>query len=109
VVRRTRRAARDAELVRAGNRRREHRQRLRSGGARREDLEARMTTVAYFDCFSGIAGDMTIGALIDAGVPQDVIETPLQKLGIQNFELAVTKVEKLGISATQVRFRGENE
>jgi uncharacterized protein (TIGR00299 family) protein len=68
-----------------------------------------MSVVAYFDCFSGIAGDMTIGALLDAGVPQDVIETPLRKLGIQGFELAVTKVDKLGISATQVRVRGENE
>jgi len=68
-----------------------------------------VTTVAYFDCFSGIAGDMTIGAIIDAGVPVDVIETPIRKLGIQGFELQIARVEKHGISATQVRVRGENE
>jgi len=68
-----------------------------------------MTTVAYFDCFSGIAGDMTIGALIDAGVPIDAIETPIRKLGIQGFELQVARVERHGIAATQVRVRGENE
>jgi uncharacterized protein (TIGR00299 family) protein len=67
-----------------------------------------MTTVAYFDCFSGIAGDMTIGALIDAGVPFDVIEQPLSKMPIEGFELEVARVEKHGIAATQVKVRGEN-
>jgi pyridinium-3,5-bisthiocarboxylic acid mononucleotide nickel chelatase len=67
-----------------------------------------MTTIAYFDCFSGIAGDMTLGALLDAGVPLEVIEVPLSKLPIEGFELEPTRVEKMGIAATHVRVRGEN-
>ncbi|HVL91321.1 MAG TPA: nickel pincer cofactor biosynthesis protein LarC [Actinomycetota bacterium] len=64
-----------------------------------------MSTVAYFDCFSGVAGDMTLGALIDAGVPLDEIEAGLAKLPIEPFELEVTRVERLGISAIGVRVR----
>ena len=67
-----------------------------------------MSTIAYFDCFSGIAGDMTLGALLDAGVPLEVIEVPLSKLPIEGFELDVARVEKMGIAATHVRVRGEN-
>jgi len=64
-----------------------------------------VTTVAYFDCFSGVAGDMTLGALIDAGAPLEAIEAALSKLSIEPFELEVTRVERLGISAIGVRVR----
>ncbi|MHB8510727.1 MAG: nickel pincer cofactor biosynthesis protein LarC [Actinomycetota bacterium] len=64
-----------------------------------------MTTVAYFDCFSGIAGDMTLGALFDAGVPVEAVEAPLQKLQIEPFRLEVTRVERLGLAATAVRVK----
>ncbi|MFN2613513.1 MAG: nickel pincer cofactor biosynthesis protein LarC [Actinomycetota bacterium] len=67
-----------------------------------------MTTIAYFDCFSGIAGDMTLGALVDAGVPVEAIATPLAKLPIEGFELEVERVDRLGISAAQVKVRGES-
>jgi pyridinium-3,5-bisthiocarboxylic acid mononucleotide nickel chelatase len=62
-------------------------------------------TIAYFDCFAGIAGDMTIGALIDAGVPLEAITVPLGKLPIEPFEIEVTRVERLGIAANAVRVR----
>lgn len=64
-----------------------------------------MTRVAYFDCFSGIAGDMTLGALFDAGVPVEAVEAPLQKLSIDPFQLEVTRVERMGLAATSVRVR----
>ncbi|MFA5890697.1 MAG: nickel pincer cofactor biosynthesis protein LarC [Actinomycetota bacterium] len=67
-----------------------------------------MTAIAYFDCFSGIAGDMTLGALLDAGVPPETIEAPLAKLPLEGFELEITRVERLGIAATAVKVRGEN-
>lgn len=64
-----------------------------------------MTRIAYFDCFSGVAGDMTLGALLDAGVPLEAITTPLQKLPLEPFEVEATRVERLGLSAVQVRVR----
>lgn len=64
-----------------------------------------MTTIAFFDCFSGIAGDMVLGALVDAGVPLDAISGPLEKLPIQSFQLDATRVERHGIAATSVRVR----
>lgn len=65
-----------------------------------------MTTIAYFDCFSGIAGDMVLGALVDAGAPVEAIAAPLAKLPIEGFDLDAARVEKHGIAATQVRVRG---
>ena len=40
--------------------------------------------ILYFDCFSGISGDMTVGALLDLGVPRDYLESRLDNLGISN-------------------------
>ena len=58
--------------------------------------------VAYFDCFSGIAGDMTLGALIDLGCDVKVLNTELEKLGISGYSLDVKKILKNDISATDV-------
>lgn len=60
-----------------------------------------MTTL-YFDCFSGISGDMTIGALLDAGGDFSHLEKELKKLKIdEEYELKVNKVIKNGISSTK--------
>lgn len=64
-----------------------------------------MTLIAYFDCFSGIAGDMTLGALIDAGVPLEAITTPLGKLPLEPFDVEAQRVERMGLSAIHVRVR----
>jgi uncharacterized protein (TIGR00299 family) protein len=55
----------------------------------------------YFDCFAGISGDMTIGALIDLGVDKDVLINELKKLNINGYSISVSKVLKNGISATK--------
>jgi uncharacterized protein (DUF111 family) len=60
-----------------------------------------MSTVLYFDCFSGAAGDMILGALIDAGLPVDELRRALGSLGVGH-ELGVTKVLRAGLSATYV-------
>jgi uncharacterized protein (TIGR00299 family) protein len=60
-----------------------------------------MARVMYFDAFSGAAGDMILGALIDAGLPVDQLRSSLGSLGV-GFELKVTKVLRSGVSATQV-------
>ncbi len=63
-----------------------------------------MTRIAYLDCPSGIAGDMCLGALLDAGVPQSAIEQGLRGLGLDGeFTLAVERAPKQGQMATRVR------
>ncbi|MBI5633032.1 MAG: nickel pincer cofactor biosynthesis protein LarC [Nitrospirae bacterium] len=58
--------------------------------------------VAYFDCFSGISGDMCLGAVVDAGVPLKVIEKGLKKLKLRGYRLREQKVLRAGIAATKV-------
>jgi len=57
----------------------------------------------YFDCYSGISGDMTVGALIDAGANLDAIKAGLQSLGVEGYTVSAEKVLKSGIHATQFR------
>jgi len=59
--------------------------------------------IGYLDCFSGISGDMCLGALVDAGVPLDVIRQALAQLPISGYWLEAEKVLRAGISATRVR------
>jgi len=59
-------------------------------------------TFAYFDCFSGISGDMTLGALVDAGVSIDALRAELARLDLSGYELTSEKVLRSGIAATKV-------
>jgi uncharacterized protein (TIGR00299 family) protein len=63
------------------------------------------TTFAYFDCFAGIAGDMALGALLDAGGSADALRAGLAGVPLDRFELEVAAVERGGIGATQVTVR----
>ena len=65
--------------------------------------------IAYFDCFSGISGDMTVGALLDAGLKIETLEKELNKLGLFGYQLEVNKVVKKGISATQFKVKIKEE
>lgn len=58
-------------------------------------------SIIYFDCFSGISGDMIIGALLDAGLPFAELEEELAKLNLANFQIKSEKVVKKGITATK--------
>ncbi len=55
----------------------------------------------YFDCYSGISGDMTVGALIDAGADFKTIKASLASLGVPGFTVTAEKIVKKGITATQ--------
>ena len=58
--------------------------------------------IAYFDCFSGMSGDMTLGALVDAGVPLERLQSELSRLPVEGYELTSRKVKRAGLSATKV-------
>jgi pyridinium-3,5-bisthiocarboxylic acid mononucleotide nickel chelatase len=64
--------------------------------------------LAYFDCFSGISGDMTLGALVDAGVSLEQLRGELMDLNILGWDLSAEKVWKNGMSATFVKVRTED-
>jgi uncharacterized protein (TIGR00299 family) protein len=55
----------------------------------------------YFDCFSGVSGDMIIGALLDLGVDFNTLQTELQKLHLPGYQLRWEKVSRAHISGTK--------
>jgi pyridinium-3,5-bisthiocarboxylic acid mononucleotide nickel chelatase len=57
--------------------------------------------IAYLECFSGMSGDMFLGALVDAGVPARVLEEAVAALGV-GARLEISRVLRSGISATKV-------
>lgn len=63
----------------------------------------------HFDCVSGIAGDMTLGAMIDLGVPASVISDAIIAVGLGSDRLQVEAIVKSGISATNVTVRCDVE
>jgi uncharacterized protein (TIGR00299 family) protein len=65
--------------------------------------------IAYLDCASGISGDMTLGALVDAGVSLDALNAGIQTLGLPGVRLAVETVKKKGFRATQITVEHEPE
>ena len=58
---------------------------------------------AYFDCFSGVSGDMVLGALVDAGAPLAALEAELRKLDLPGWKISAEKVQRRSISATHVK------
>lgn len=56
----------------------------------------------HFDCFSGISGDMTLGALVDAGAPFTDLVKGLSRLGVRGFKLHKRRVQRGAIWATKV-------
>lgn len=57
---------------------------------------------AYFDCVSGVSGDMLLGALVDAGVELAAIQAGIDSLGLPDVRLVATEVKKKGFRATKV-------
>ena len=58
--------------------------------------------LAYFDCFCGISGDMTLGAFIDIGVPLSWLKDSLEKLPLKDFDISVESIFRSGIKAQSV-------
>ncbi|GIW86732.1 MAG: UPF0272 protein [Isosphaeraceae bacterium] len=64
--------------------------------------------IAYFDCFSGISGDMTLGALVDAGVDPSLLQATIDQLGI-GAQLTFEPVRRAGFRATWARVASPEE
>jgi len=64
-------------------------------------------TIAWFHCFSGIAGDMALGALLDAGADLAEVRMLCERLPVSGWSLEAEPVMRAGIGATQVHVRAE--
>lgn len=60
-----------------------------------------MARIAYLDCFSGISGDMLLGAMLDAGLSEELLRAELAKLGSDGYRLRVARTDRAGLAATQ--------
>ena len=58
--------------------------------------------IAYFDCFSGVSGDMTLGALVDAGLDMAILRDELAKLPVHAYHLESHVVKRSGLRGTKV-------
>ena len=66
--------------------------------------------IAYFDCFSGISGDMVLGALLDSGAVLARVEAELRRLKLDGWNIAAQKVRRGALSGTHVEVRtGEHD
>ena len=64
--------------------------------------------IAYFDCFCGISGDMTLGAFIDIGVPLSWLKDSLTKIPLKDFDLSAESISRSGIKAQRVHVITKN-
>ncbi len=99
------RAPRDAVVVCGRADRRRHRQRVRGG--HRGAAGAQVTRLAWFHCFSGIAGDMALGSLVDAGADLDEVRALLDRLPLGGWAVEAEAVLRCGIAATKVHVHAE--
>ena len=64
---------------------------------------------AYFDCYSGISGDMILGAMVDLGVDIKGIRNSLKKINLKGYKLHSKKIQRNGLASTQITVKIENK
>ena len=65
--------------------------------------------IAYFDCFSGISGDMILGAFLDLGLPRKLLRQTLSRLPLPELRLMIKREDRQGITGWSVRVQGKNK
>ena len=68
-----------------------------------------MSRLVYFDCASGAAGDMLLGAAVDLGLPLERLRDELGRLPVQGYRLETERVSRSGLAATKVHVRLDGE
>ena len=58
--------------------------------------------IAYFDCFSGISGDMVLGALLDLGLPKALLTQELKKLPLPDYQLLISSSRRMKLKGTRL-------
>jgi uncharacterized protein (TIGR00299 family) protein len=66
-----------------------------------------MTRVAWLHCLAGASGDMFLGALVDAGVPLDTIQSAVDAVGVEPVQLSREPVTRQGVAATRIHVTAE--
>lgn len=66
-------------------------------------------TILYYDCFSGISGDMNLAALIDLGVPVDYLRQELKKLPVGGWEIEALPAQKKVFTEHRLMFAKFNQ
>ena len=93
-------AARDARVVRERRDGGRHRQRVRCGVRRGADAATMTGRTVWFNCCAGVAGDMLLASLVDAGADVDAIADGLAGLGVDGYAVAFERVQRCGVGAT---------
>ncbi len=65
--------------------------------------------IAYFDIFSGISGDMTLGALVDLGVPVQWIESRMKSINLPHVKIISENIKKNGITGKNIFVKSPND
>ncbi|MEA3478951.1 MAG: nickel insertion protein, partial [Bacteroidota bacterium] len=65
--------------------------------------------VLYYDCFSGISGDMNLAAMLDLGVPATYLIDEIKKLNLSGYSIKITIDQRNSISGTRVHVRLEED
>lgn len=61
--------------------------------------------IAYLDCFSGISGDMLLGALLNAGLPEQLLKRELKRLELDRYSLRVSFAQRMHLTGCQITIK----
>ncbi|OGP52890.1 MAG: TIGR00299 family protein [Deltaproteobacteria bacterium RBG_13_52_11] len=65
--------------------------------------------IAYLDCFAGVSGDMVLGALLDLGLPSEVLDEGWRQLGLKGVQVKPQRVQRGGLMGVQVEVRDQGK